>query len=199
LGAEVRMYRGAKYFYRRFAAVSLGFAFLATSLLPRPLIAATTNTSVKRGAASSQFARAEELRALLNSKAPDQRTLAEYKKVVAGYQRVYLITPHASEVPEALLAVAELNCEMGDRFGRSYYQTAADSYGFLIREYPAGKHAQDAMLRLANLQKDQLGIPMPQLRPIKNSRKNIRGQHINAQCRKLWPNWQCERARKRAR
>jgi len=153
------MYRGAKEFYRSFAAVSLGFAFLAMGSLPCPVDAATTNTNVKREAASSQFVRAEELRALLNSKAPDQRTLAEYKKVVAGYQRVYLITPRATEVPEALLAVAELSSEMGDRFGRSYYQTAADSYSFLIREYPSGKHAQDAMLRLANLQKDQLGDP----------------------------------------
>ena len=36
---------------------------------------------------------------------------------------------------------------MGDRFGRSYYQTAVDSYQFLIREYPTSKYVQDAMLR----------------------------------------------------
>ena len=70
---------------------------------------------------------------------------------------MYLITPHALEVPEALFAVGELNTEMGDRFGRSYYQTAVDSYMFLIREYPTSKHLQDAMLNVANLQKDQLG------------------------------------------
>jgi len=148
---------GAKNFYKSFAAVSLGFVLLAPCFLPRPLSATTANSSVKREAASSQFARAEELRALLNAKAPDQRTLSEYKKVVAGYQRVYLITPHAMEVPDALFAVAELNTEMGDHFGRSYYQTAADTYAYLIRDYPTSKHVQDAMLRLAMLQKDQLG------------------------------------------
>jgi N-acetylmuramoyl-L-alanine amidase len=151
------MNRGAKSFHQIFAVVSLCFAFLLAGLVPSPLHAGTTTSSVKREAASSQFARAEELRGLLNSKAPDQRTLSEYKKVVAGYQRVYMITPHAPEVPDALFAVAELNTEMGDRFGRSYFQTAADTYSYLIRDYPSSKHVQDAMLRLADLQKDQLG------------------------------------------
>jgi N-acetylmuramoyl-L-alanine amidase len=77
--------------------------------------------------------------------------------VVSSYRRVYLITPHAGEVPDALLAVAELYTEMGDRFGRSYYQLAADSYQFLLHEYPNSHYGQDAMLRMARLQKDQLG------------------------------------------
>jgi N-acetylmuramoyl-L-alanine amidase len=149
---------GIKNFHKMFAVVSLGFGFLAAASLTLPLFAETTNNSnVKREAASSQFARAEELRELLNSKPPDQRTLSEYKKVVAGYQRVYMITPHAAEVSDALFAVAELNTEMGDHFGRTYYQAAADTYAYLIHDYPSSKHIQDAMLRLANLQKDQLG------------------------------------------
>jgi N-acetylmuramoyl-L-alanine amidase len=148
---------GVKNFHKMFAVVSLGFALLTVAALPCRLAAETNNPSVKREAAASQFARAEELRELLNSKSPDQRSLSEYKKVVAGYQRVYMITPHATEVPDAVLAVAELNTEMGDHFGRSYYQTAADTYAYLIHDYPSSKHLQDAMLRLASLQKDQLG------------------------------------------
>jgi len=137
--------------------VSFGLALLAFLLVPCLARATTTDSSLKLEAASSQFARAEELRGLLNSKPADQRTLAEYKKVVAGYQRVYMITPRAVEVPLALFSVAELDTEMGDHFGRSYYQTAADTYAYLIREYPSNKHVQEAMLRLASLQKDQLG------------------------------------------
>jgi len=147
---------GAKNLSKCFAVVSLGF-ILSAYLVPCPVRATTTNSDLKREAASSQYARAEELRGLLNSKPADQRTLSEYKKVVAGYQRVYMITPHAAEVPDALFAVGELNTEMGDHFGRSYYQTAADTYAYLIRDYPSSKHTQDAMLRLASLQKDQLG------------------------------------------
>ena len=151
------MRRVAQFFHAIFAGASLGFVLLSAALLPGPLQATPADSAVKREAASSQFARAEELRALLNNKAPGQRTLSEYKKVVAGYQRVYLITPRAAESPDALVAVAELNTEMGDRFGRSYYQTAADTYTFLLRDYPKYKDAQEIMLRLASLQKDQLG------------------------------------------
>jgi len=151
------MNRGEKNFHKMFAIVSLGFTLAAANLIPCRAQATTADSSSKREAASSQFARAEDLRALLNNKAPDQRTLAEYKKVVAGYQRVYLITPHAAEVPDALFAVAELNTEMGDHFGSTYYKNSADTYAYLIHDYPAGKHVQEATLRLANLQKDQLG------------------------------------------
>ncbi len=147
-----------KLFHKGFTGASLGFALLGMFSIPCLGTSKTaSNSSVKREAASSQFSRAEELRAALNAKPPEKRTLAEYKQVVSTYRRVYLITPHAMEVPDALFAVGELNTEMGDRFGRSYYQTAVDSYVFLIREYPTSKHLQDAMLNVANLQKDQLG------------------------------------------
>ena len=116
-----------------------------------------TTSAVRREAAGAQFARAEEQRATLNAKPPEKRTLAEYKTVVASYRRVYLITPRASEVVDSLLSVAELYSEMGDRFGRSYYQSAVDSYLFLVREYPGSKYSQDALLRIGKLQRDQLG------------------------------------------
>ena len=150
---------GRKIFHRSFAGVSLGIVLAVACVVPCPVNAANTNTAAKREAASSQFARAQEMRAALNEKAPEKRTLTDYKRVVTTYQRVYLITPHAAEVPDAMVAVGELNTEMGDRFGRSYYQAAAEAYQFLIREYPASKFVPDAMLRMAQLQKDQLGDP----------------------------------------
>jgi N-acetylmuramoyl-L-alanine amidase len=116
-----------------------------------------STTAVKREAAGAQFARAEELRAKLNAKPAEKRTLAEYKLVVASYRRVYLITPRAAEVVDSLLSVAELYSEMGDRFGRNYYQLAVDSYLFLVHEYPGSKYGQDALLRVGKLQRDQLG------------------------------------------
>src|SRR5258708_7001917 len=68
-----------------------------------------------------------------------------------------MITRRAPEVPDSVLAVAELYTEMGDRFGRGYYQSAVDSYQFLVHEYPTSKYCQDAMLRIAKLQREQLG------------------------------------------
>jgi N-acetylmuramoyl-L-alanine amidase len=153
------MTEGRIVFNRIFAGVSLGFMLLAACVIPCPKAAAETNTAAKREAASSQYSRGEEMRAALNEKAPEKRTLADYKRVLTTFQRVYLITPHAVEVPDSLVAVGELNTEMGDRFGRSYYQAAAESYQFLIREYPTSKFVPDVMLRIAQLQKDQLGDP----------------------------------------
>src|SRR5229473_3191517 len=118
---------------------------------------ADPTATVKRQAASGQFARAEEQRAALNSKPAEKRTLDDYKHVVDSYRRVYLITPHASEVPDALKAVAEIYTEMGEQFGRSYFQSAVDTYQFLMREYPRSRYCQDAYMRSAKLQKDQLG------------------------------------------
>src|SRR6266481_2886697 len=149
--------------HRRFAGLSPVFAalgvalILAAAALASAEPAATATASVKRQSASAQFARAEEQRAALNSKPTEKRTLADYKQVVTGYRRVAMITPRAPEVPDSLLAVAELYTEMGDRFGRSYYQSAADSYQFLVHEYPTSKYCQDAMLRMAKLQREQLG------------------------------------------
>ncbi len=149
--------------HRGFAGLSPVFAaacvalILATAALVSAEAAATATASVKRQSASAQFARAEEQRAALNSKPTEKRTLADYKQVVTGYRRVAMITPRAPEVPDSLLAVAELYSEMGDRFGRSYYQSAVDSYQFLVHEYPTSKYCQDAMLRMAKLQREQLG------------------------------------------
>ena len=163
------MLTGQKHFHTAFAPFSPVFALRALLALSAALfcscaLAAKAHAgepeatySVKRQAASSQFSRAEELRSLLNSKAPEKRTLAEYKQAVANYRRVTLITPRAPEVPDSLLAIAELYSEMGDRFGRNYYQSAVDTYEYLVREYPTSKYCQDSLLRAAKLQRNQLG------------------------------------------
>jgi len=153
------------FFHKSFARVSPVFAvalLAACSVGFVPNAAASSssadpNATVKRQSASTQFLRAQELRTVLGNKAPEKRTLEDYKQVVNTYRRVYLITPHAAEVPDALLAVAEIYTEMGERFGRSYFQSAVDTYQFLIREYPTSRYCQDAYLRSGKLQKDQLG------------------------------------------
>ena len=158
------IFPGEKNLYRSFASVSPVFVALGLALCVAPTSAARaraessgTATTVKRQSATTQFARAEEQREQLNSKPSEKRTLSDYKQVVSSYRRVALITPRAPQVPDSLLAVAEVYTEMGDRFGRSYYQSAADSYQFLVREYPKSKYCQDAILRIAKLQRDRLG------------------------------------------
>src|SRR5467141_932137 len=157
------MFGGKKILHLSFARVSPVFAALGSVLTLAAATPAKTNgeaaatVTVRRQAASTQFSRAEEQRAALNSKPTEKRTLADYKLVVTGYHRVALITPRAPEVPDSLLAIAELYTEMGDRFGRTYYQSAADSYQFLVHEYPTSRYCQDAILRVAKLQRERLG------------------------------------------
>lgn len=145
---------------RIFAPVSLSFVLTLPCAFAAPGSSERSSpdptASAKRQSASAQFARAEEQRAALNAKPGEKRTLADYKQAVMSYRRVALITPRAPEVPDSLLAIAELYTEMGDRFGRSYYQQAVDSYEFLVRQYPSHKNCQDALIRIAKLQRDQL-------------------------------------------
>src|SRR5882762_8003376 len=144
-----------------FARTTTLSAALALVLAPSSLLAAKfgaePSATVKRQSAEAQFTRAEEQRAALTAKSAEKRTLAEYRSVVAAYKKVYWITPHAADVQDSLLAVGELYTEMGDRFGRVYYQSAVESYQFLLREYPRSKFAQDVLLRAAKLQQNNLG------------------------------------------
>jgi N-acetylmuramoyl-L-alanine amidase len=142
---------------KMFALVSPFFILLCffPSLIA-PVAAFPAPTATLKRQAGAQFQRAEQQRATLNLKPIAKRTLGDYRQVVSSYRRVYLITPRANEVPEALIAIAQLYTEMGERFGRNYYQNAADSYRFLLREYPTSRHAPDAMLVCAKLQRDQL-------------------------------------------
>ncbi|MDQ1409309.1 MAG: N-acetylmuramoyl-L-alanine amidase [Acidobacteriaceae bacterium] len=143
---------------KMFAPVSPFFLlllFTSTLTIPSAASAGAPTATVKRQA-GAQFQRAEQQRAILNLKPLAKRTLGDYRQVVSSFRRVYLITPRANEVPEALNAIAQLYTEMGERFGRNYYQNAADSYRFLLREYPTGRHAPDAALVCARLQRDQL-------------------------------------------
>jgi tetratricopeptide (TPR) repeat protein len=143
---------------KMFALVSPFFILLCfyAALITSALASPSAPTATVKRQAGAQFQRAEQLRATLNLKPLAKRTLGDYRQVVSSYRRVYLITPRANEVPEALIAIAQLYTEMGERFGRNYYQNAADSYRFLLREYPSSRHVPDAMLVCAKLQRDQL-------------------------------------------
>src|ERR1700675_3636266 len=143
---------------KMFALVSPFFilsCFFPALVSPAAAAPSAPTATIKRQA-GAQFQRAEQQRATLNLKPLPKRTLGDYRQVVSTYRRVYLITPRANEVPEALVAIAQLYTEMGERFGRNYYQNAADSYRFLLREYPSSRRAPDAMLACAKLQRDQL-------------------------------------------
>jgi N-acetylmuramoyl-L-alanine amidase len=117
---------------------------------------AQDSPSLKRAAATQQFARAESLRADLESQPPASRTEKSYLDVVQSYRRVYYITSHADEVPAALFAVGSLYRAMGDRYNAKYSQSAVDAYQFLLSDYPTTRYREDAMLAIGEIQRDDL-------------------------------------------
>ena len=143
----------------RFSALRLRlFLAVILSLALLPAAGAESHAS-KRAAARAQFQRAEKQHTALQGKPKNQRKAEEYVHLVASYRRVYLITPHAAEVPAALVTVAELYQEMGRQFDQKYFHSAIEAYQFLLREYPASRYRDDALITIAQIQKDDLEQP----------------------------------------
>jgi len=128
----------------------------AVALLPLCAEVRAGAPADKHQAASAQFGRAEKLREALEARPESDRKLKDYKDAASAYHRVYLITPRAAEVPAALNEVGALYRAMGDLFDESYYQRAVDSYQFLLHEYPANRYREDALLAIAEIERDDL-------------------------------------------
>jgi N-acetylmuramoyl-L-alanine amidase len=117
---------------------------------------ANNNAPSRRDAANAQFDRAEKAREALEARPESARTLKDYTALVIEYQRVYLITSHASDVPASLNHVAELFRTMGDLFDAKYYQRSIESFQFLMQQYPTSKYREDALLAIAHIEQDDL-------------------------------------------
>ena len=63
---------------------------------------ADNNAPSRRDTAKAQFDRAEKAREALEARPESARTLKDYTTLVIEYQRVYLITSHAADVPASL-------------------------------------------------------------------------------------------------
>jgi hypothetical protein len=112
-----------------------------------------------RSDAANQFAHAVKLRATLEGHVEKDRTLADYKQTVLAYHKVYLITPHADDATAALTAETELYRDMGRLFDPRYFQSAIDACNFMLKQYPESRYGGQAMLSVAQIQKDDLLKP----------------------------------------
>lgn len=120
------------------AANALLFVLLFAALAP-------AQTSSLLGRARDAFNSAQQLEAALSSKAPADRTRAEYIKVINTYQRVYLITPHTGYADNALIAMARLYEDIKDT------RAALRTWHFLLSEYPQTSFAGDAQKAIERL------------------------------------------------
>lgn len=119
------------------------------SLLPRA-------DAQRRSEARAQFEHAVKMRTELESRPQKDRTLEDYKKVVAAYRKIYLASPRNDEVTPSLIAVAELYQEMGRQFDPQYFDAAIVTYDFLLKEYPASRYKPDALFTIAQIQQQDL-------------------------------------------
>ncbi|MGB6877809.1 MAG: N-acetylmuramoyl-L-alanine amidase [Candidatus Acidiferrales bacterium] len=107
--------------------------------------------------AEAQYQKAEQMREALEAEPQNSRSLEDYKKLVASYRRVYLLSASAGAVTPALMEVAQLYHDMGDQFDQVYYQNSVVTYKFLIAQYPGSKFRTDALFDLGKVEKEDLG------------------------------------------
>ncbi len=141
------------------AVYRVALATLAIVMVSALGARAQDSPDAKRDAARAQFARAEKLCSDLESSPVSRRTEKDYEQVVLAYRRVYLITPHAVEVPDALDEVGTLYRTMGDLFDGKYYRSAVDAYLFLLHNYPDNRYREQALLAVAEIEKDDMNDP----------------------------------------
>jgi N-acetylmuramoyl-L-alanine amidase len=118
--------------------------------------AAQEDYASRRAAAEGQFARAEALRATLEAKTERERSLRDYEALVSAYRRVYLITPNAIQVPTAIKNVADLYRRMGEQFEAKYFESAIETYQYLMREYPESSLREASLLAIADIRRNNL-------------------------------------------
>src|SRR4030095_13215764 len=100
--------------------------FLILALCVTPALSQTTLAQQ----ASGQFRTAEKAEAALNDKPQEERSRADYLKVIHAYERVYLIPPHTGCADNALTSIATLYEAMGDS------KNAVKTLQFLVHDYP---------------------------------------------------------------
>ena len=138
---------------RRLPAAGAAMAIALTLCLALPARADD------RSQAGDQFTRAVRMRTMLEGYLEKDRSLSAYQQTVAAYHKVYLISVRANEVPPALVAEAELYEEMGRLYDPKYFQSAIESWDFLLKQYPGSSYRGEALLSIARIQKDDLEQP----------------------------------------
>jgi N-acetylmuramoyl-L-alanine amidase len=130
--------------------------FLALALAVPLCLSARTDRKLD---AREQFERAVRMRTTLEGTPQKERSLVDYRATVAAYHKVYLISAQAEEVTPALIAEAELYEEMGRLFDAKYFQSAIESYNFLLKQYPGSRYREQALYSIGLVQKDGLHQP----------------------------------------
>ncbi len=138
-------------------ALPLGVVLLLTLL---PAVRAEARVAHNDAWARDHFATAERMREALNGRPASERTRHQYQQTIDAYRRVYFGAPASSKADASVVAVAELEVEMGRRFDdNKILQAAVKQYEFLRKEYPGSKYRFDALFTIGEIYKDDLDDP----------------------------------------
>lgn len=133
-------------------------AILLLALLPAT--PASARVSHNDAWARQKFTAAERMREALNGRPRAERNRRAYQNVINAYRRVYYEVPTSTKADASVVAVAELQVEMGRRFNdNQILQAAVRQYQFLRREYPGSKYRFDALFTIGEIYKDDLEDP----------------------------------------
>ncbi len=117
-----------------------------------PLLSAQAQSRNQRFQTARQtYERAQRLRADLEGTPENKREEKQYLGIIHLYTRVYEVAPFSSLAADALAARAEMYHQMGEPFGRGYWEKAIDAYLFLRREYPHSRYPDDALFNIAQI------------------------------------------------
>src|SRR5262249_59341311 len=95
-----------------------------------------------------------------NAEWQEQRSRAEYQRVLDAYRRVYYGCPTSGKADASVNAVAELLLEMGRRFDDDkILHSAIGQYEFLRREYPGSRYRFEALMTIGENYRDDLDDP----------------------------------------
>ena len=137
------------------------------SLVLRPVFAAVlafalclaVRADTKRDEARTQFARAVKERTYLEGLPENDRSLADYKRTVGEFQKVYMITPQTEDAAPSIVAEAEMYEAMGRLYDPKYFQLAVEKYDFLLSDYPESRFRAQAMFTIGEIQHKNLNDP----------------------------------------
>jgi N-acetylmuramoyl-L-alanine amidase len=129
-------------------------------LLLLPALLADARVRHNDARARANFTKAEQMREALNGRPAQDRTGRDYQRVIDAYRRIYLGSPTSSKGDASVVAVAELQVEMGRRFDdNQILQASVKQYEFLRKEYPGSKYRFDALFTIGEIYKDDLDDP----------------------------------------
>jgi N-acetylmuramoyl-L-alanine amidase len=97
------------------------------------------------------------MREALTGRPTQDRSRRDYQRVIEAYRRIYFGAPSSSKADPSVVAVAELQVELGRRLDDDkVLQSAIKTYEFLRHEYPGSRYRFDALFTIAEIYKDDL-------------------------------------------